>query len=76
MNSLHLHHKLAQQLTAQRLPLSQPQQANLAFKGAKRPQKAGLSSEPEHGRLMKKLNYELRANRKWFTGPPHPERDL
>lgn len=26
-------------------------------------------------RLLKKLNYELRANRKRFTGPPHPERD-
>lgn len=26
-------------------------------------------------RLLKKLKYELRANRKRFTGPAHPERD-
>lgn len=26
-------------------------------------------------RLLKKLNYKLRANRKRFTGPAHPERD-
>jgi len=26
-------------------------------------------------RLLKQLNYSLRANRKAFTGPPHPDRD-
>ena len=31
MNSLHLHHRLVQHLTALRLPLSQPQQTNLAL---------------------------------------------
>ena len=31
MNSLHLHHKLVQHLTTLHLPLSQPQQTNLAL---------------------------------------------
>ena len=31
MNSLHLHHQLVQHLTALHLPLSQPQQTNLAL---------------------------------------------
>jgi hypothetical protein len=31
MNSLHLHHKLVQHVTALRLPLSQPQRTNLAL---------------------------------------------